>query len=262
MKKYLLIICLALMLAGCKTIADIKPDTIVDIPLHPTEVTSEPATEVTEPPTETESPATQLPTETATEKSGNTTSGGKTGGGKTSGGKTSGGKGSGGSQPPATDPPTQPPTAPPTQPPTEPPTEAPTAPPAYDPTGYSPGSLDRAVADAVNARRQEAGLDALTFDSRLCDIASVRAYELSLEWSHRRPDGSDGLSVLNQYGYGCGWAAENLHNGAGSVSRIVERWMNSDSSAGNILWSSAATIGVGSYTTADGLTYVAAIFVG
>lgn len=262
MKRICLIFWMLLMLAGCKTIADIKPDTIVDIPLHPTELVTEAVTEYTEtiPPFEAlSSPETEAPTEAATEKPGKPTSGSKPGG-------KSPGKGSTGSKPAATEPPTQPATQPPTEPPTalptEPPTEAPTAPPAYDPSGYSACGLDYAVADAVNARRQEAGLGDLTFDARLCAIASLRAYELSLEWSHRRPDGSDGLTVLRQYGYGCGWAAENLHNGAGSGERIVERWMSADSTAGNILSEAASAIGVGSYTTPEGLTFVAAIFTG
>lgn len=259
MKKVFLILCLALALTGCKTIADIKPDTIVDIPLHPTEAEHLHAVETTAAPTqaptvpaETEPPATQPPTEAATQAPDKTTNGGK------SGGRTSGGKGSGSAKPAATEPPTQPPA----QPSTEPPTEAPTAPPAYDPAGYSPGSLDRAVADAVNAHRMEAGLEALTFDSRLCAIASLRAWELTLEWSHRRPDGSDGLTVLDQYGYSHSWAAENLYNGAGSGEKIVERWLSKPDPAGNVRSASATVIGVGSYTTADGLTCVVAIFAG
>lgn len=265
MKKIWMILLLAVTLTGCKTIADIKPDTIVDIPLHPTEVQT--TTEVTTAPTEAESfpaetePATEPPTEDATEKPGSTTSGGRTTGGK------SAGEGKSGSQTPEQTPATEPPTQPPTDPPTEAPTEAPTQlpeydPGSYDPSGYTPGSLDRAVADAVNARRTEAGLEPLTLDPRLCAIASVRAYELTLEWSHRRPDGSDGLTVLGQYGYGYGWAAENLFNGGAGGEKIVARWMTADSSAGNILSEAAAAIGVGTYTTADGLTCVAAIFAG
>lgn len=254
---------LALALTGCKTIADIKPDTIVEIPLDPTAAETEAVTEIptaaqTEPTETTPLPTeTQPPTEAETTKPNSATSGGKTSGGKTGGGKTSGGKGNTGSKPPAT----QPPTEAPTQPPTEPPTEAPTVPLSYDPAGYCPGDLDRAVADAVNIHRQEAGLEPLPLDPQLCAIASVRAWELSLEWSHRRPDGSDGLTVLSQYGYPHSWAAENLFNGAAGGERIAARWMQSESTAANILSESAAVIGVGSYTSPDGLTCVAAIFV-
>lgn len=263
MKQTWTLLLLALVLTGCKTVAEIKPDTIVDIPLRPTQAQTEPPTEMTAAPTETEptgaEPPTEAPAQIPTEKTGSTS------GGNTSGGKTPGKTGSA-SKPPATQPPTepvtQPPTEAPTEPPTQPPTEAPTEPPAYDPAGYMPGALDRAVADAVNGLRQEARLAELIFDARLCAIASVRARELSLDWSHSRPDGSDGLTVLDQYGYVHSWAAENLYNGAGSGEKIAARWMTADPTAGNILSQSASAIGVGSYTTEDGLTCVAAIFAG
>ena len=50
MKKIILIL-LVLMLAGCKAVPEIRPDTIVDIPLEPTqaETVLEETTEATEP---------------------------------------------------------------------------------------------------------------------------------------------------------------------------------------------------------------------
>lgn len=276
MKKIILMTLLALLLTGCKTVAEIKPDTIVDIPLHPTQQETTAVTEPETVPAETEpqtEPETQEPTEKPTEKP----SGGKT----DSGGRNSG-KGNISSKPPSqplatqpptespteaptqppTEPPTQPPTEPPTQPPTEPPTEAPTQPPSYDPSGYAPTGRDRAVAEAVNARRQAAGLPALTFDTRLCAIASVRAWEVSRVWNHQRPDGSGGLTVLAEYGYGYAWAAQSLYNGPRSGEQIVEKWMGSDSDSANILSENARTIGVGSYTASDGRIYTAVIFAG
>ena len=53
MKKIIPILLVLLLLAGCKIQTDIRPDTIVDIPLEPTEaVTEAPTEEVTEEPTE------------------------------------------------------------------------------------------------------------------------------------------------------------------------------------------------------------------
>lgn len=259
MKKILVILLSVLMLAGCKTIADIRPDTIVDIPMHPTEAETQPATEaqtvpateeqtqpVTEPETEPTVPATKPASQSSSSSGGRKPSSG------------SSGKGNSGSKNP-----TKPKaTEPPTQPPTEPPTEAPTAPPAYDPSGYAPGSRDRGVADAVNARRQEAGLPPLTLNSRLCAIASVRAWEASRIWSQSRPDGSAGISVLDEYGYGYSNAAQNLYFGGGSAEYIVGQWMNTGERKANILMESASAIGVGTYQDDDGVVYVAALFVG
>ena len=55
---------LALLLAGCKTVVEIRPDTIVDIPLNPTQPAEERAPEETEPMTEspTRPPAPEIPT--------------------------------------------------------------------------------------------------------------------------------------------------------------------------------------------------------
>ena len=213
---------LALVLTGCRVQTDWKPDIIVDIPLNPTEPSDQPTE--TAPP-ETEAP-TEMPTEAPTEMP--TTDGSH-----------------GECSPPRT------------EPVTEPPEPAMT----YDPSGYRAGSLDRAVAEAVNAERQTAGLDALPLDARLSAIASVRARELAVSWSHTRPDGSGWQTVLGQYGYGYARAAENLWFGTGGGTAIVEKWMGSEAHRETIL-SDHTAIGVGSYTSPDGVTYVAAIFAG
>lgn len=259
MKKVFLILLMVLVLTGCKIQTDVKLDTIVDIPLHPTEESM--TTEATEPTTED-----TVPAECPTEKAQSGTSAQKPSSGK---------KPSGGStketKPKETKPKETKPTAVPTTEPvtevltaalTEPPTEAPTQPKPYDPSGYTPGSRDRSVADAVNAQRTAAGLTPLTLDTRLCAIASVRAREVSRVWSQDRPDGSGWITVLDEYGYGYACAAQNLYFGTGSAESIVDKWMNAKVQKSNVLMESASVIGVGSYTADDGLTYVAAIIAG
>ena len=240
MKKILLILMLLLMLAGCKTQTGVKLDAIVDIPLNPTEATVETTEPSTEPVEETTEP-TEASTEqkTTTKKNSSTKK-------NTSGKKDTTSK--------------QESTQPPTVAETEPPTEAPVI--NYDPTGYSPSGRDRDVAAAINAQRAEAGLSELTLDARLCAIASVRAWEASRLWGNTRPDGSGGITVLKEYGYGYSVAAENLYYGSAGGEGIVSKWMASDSRKANILMESATAIGVGSYTTPDGVTYVAALMVG
>ena len=235
MKRIWMIALLALMLTGCKTIQEIKPDTIVDIPLHPTqpvteagETAAQEATEGTVAPPETE-----LPTET--EPAAQTQDSGKPSGGRKPDQEPAG------TLPPATQPPT--------------------VPPSCDPGGYTPGSLDRAAAEAVNARRQAAELPPLRLDAGLCGLASVRAREIAVLWSNTRPGGGAGTSVLDEYGYGYAAAAENLYFGTGTAEDIVGKWMQADTTKARILMEASA-IGVGSYTAPDGLTYVAALIVG
>ena len=103
-------------------------------------------------------------------------------------------------------------------------------------------------------------MDPLTLDARLCAIASVRAREIAEKWSHTRPDGSSGVTVLTEYGYSCAKAVENLYFGTGSGDSIVSKWMSSEQQKFNMLMKAAA-MGVGSYTAPDGMAYVVAILV-
>ena len=274
MKKIILIL-LILMLAGCKAAPEIRPDTIVDIPLEPTqtetvvEETTE-ATEATEPteaPTEATEPATQEPTEAPTQKPSTSSSNKNISTKKPSSTSSSSRKDTStkATQPPkptqpTTEPATEPTTEPPTVPTTEPPTEAPTRPSV---SSYSPTALDYAVADAINARRAEAGLPALTVSSSLSTAAAQRACELPINWSHTRPDGSWFTTVLDEFGCGSAGAAENLYYtaGSGDAETIVAKWMSSDAHRENILSEAAASIGVAT-CRADGVTYVAALFIG
>ena len=240
MKKILLTLMVLLMLTGCKTQTGIKLDAIVDIPMNPAEATVGTTEPSTDPVEETTEP-TEAPTEQKTTTKKNNTTKKDTSKKKDTTSKQES-----------------------TQPPTEAATEAPTKPPvtSYDPTGYSPSGRDRAVAAAVNAQRAAEGLGELTLDSRLCAIASLRAWESSVVWGGIRPDGSSGITVLREYGYSYTTAAENLYYGGAGGEGIVSKWLVTDTSKANMLLESATLIGVGSYTTPDGVTYVAALMVG
>lgn len=181
-------------------------------------------------------------------------------------------------EPPATEPPTTEPAAtepPVTEPPatesaateppaTEPPvTEPPeTEPPLYDISGYAVGYLEYAILDQINAHRADAGLDALQMDEYLCAIASCRSYEVSLVWSHTRPDGRSFATVLDDYGYGAGGAEELLVYALGFAdgTAMADRWMQSDAHR-QLLLGSWSTAGIGVYD-ANGYIYVTCLLVG
>lgn len=250
MKTIFPVLLALLLLAGCKINADIRPDTVVDIPLEPTEAATEPVTEevteATEPPTES---PTEAPTEKPTEKPRSSTKG-------TSSRKPSS---SGSSKKETTPKATEPPTEPPTQAPTEAPTEAPTQPAV---SSYSPTKLDKAVIAAINAHRTEAGLAELGTSKKLTNAAARRAYELSFCWDHVRPDGSDFSTVYAQFGISCSDPAESLFFDVSSVTAdtVISRWMDSAGNRSNILAENARTIGVASYVE-DGIIYIAALFI-
>lgn len=252
MKKIIPVFLALFLLAGCKIDADIRPNTIVDIPLDPTEEVTEPTTEpVTEEPTNV---PTSLPTERATEKP------------KDSSGKTA-------SKKPSTKKPANTKkdqsiketeaakaTEPPAEAPTEPSTEAPSRPSA---TSYSPTKLDKAIISAINAQRAQEGLPELSISKKLSAAAAQRAFELSQSWSHTRPDCTDFSTVLAEFGIEADHCGENLHNCAGSpdAHALVDRWMTRDSNRNLILSTDFCTIGAAS-STCDGVTYIAVLLIG
>lgn len=88
----------------------------------------------------------------------------------------------------------------------------------------------KAAFDLVNAKRQEAGLGALTWNSGLEQASAVRAVEASQFFSHTRPDGSDWWTVNSNLMYG-----ENLAKGYASAEEAVTAWMNSPTHKANIM---------------------------
>lgn len=161
-------------------------------------------------------------------------------------------------EPPATEPEVREPPA------TEPPVTEPevTEPPLYDISGYVVGNLEYAMLDQINEYRAEEGLGELYLDEYLCAVASCRSYEVSLVWSHTRPDGRGYATVLDDYGYSAGSVTELLVyvSGTADGTAMADRWMKSDSHREMLLgsWSAA---GIGVYD-ANGFTYVTCLLIG
>lgn len=262
------LLCFAVLTAGAAGCAGtshaehpFRVDTVVRIPVNPTQPSE------TQPET-SEIPRTDAPTQPAecTSQPVQSTQEPDTGSSRKASGKTA--RHTSTSSEKATLPPQEtqaPPTqpqetqAPPTQPPETQPTEPETL--EYDISGYVVGNLEYAVQEQINACRAEANLAALSMDTRLCAIASVRAYEASVSWSHTRPDGRGYGTVLADYGYGAGRVGENLaYSGAFSAKEIVDKWMESEGTRQNLL-GDFATVGIGIYNS-GGLTYLACLFVG
>ncbi len=98
----------------------------------------------------------------------------------------------------------------------------------------------------VNVEREKVGLPALTVDEEAMDYAQVRAQEISVSYSHTRPDGlkkpSDELGAL----------IENIAFGQ-SPDAVMKAWMNSLGHRNGILNDDVYAIGVGCYW--NGTTY-------
>lgn len=126
-------------------------------------------------------------------------------------------------------------------------------------TSTSTSSAAQAVLAEVNAARAKNGLSALTLDANMNRAAAVRAAELAQSFSHTRPNGSRGLTALNEAGVSYRTAGENIASGQQSAQAVVSAWMNSSGHRANILSASFGRMGVGQ-ATIGGRTYWVQLF--
>ncbi len=126
-------------------------------------------------------------------------------------------------------------------------------------TSTSTSSAAQAVLAEVNAARAQNGLSALTLDASMNRAAAVRAAELAQSFSHTRPNGSRGLTALNEAGVSYRTAGENIASGQQTAQAVVSAWMNSSGHRANILSSSFGRMGVGQ-ATIGGRTYWVQLF--
>lgn len=126
-------------------------------------------------------------------------------------------------------------------------------------TSTGTSSAAQAVLAEVNAARAQNGLSALTLDAHMNRAAAVRAAELAQSFSHTRPNGSRGLTALNEAGVSYRTAGENIASGQQSAQAVVSAWMNSSGHRANILSSSFGRMGVGQ-ATIGGRTYWVQLF--
>ena len=272
MKKFtafFLILPLLLGMMGCGNFKEKDPyrtDTVIYIPAEPTEPATEVITEAigTEEAEETEETVPETTAKTSTSSSGTAKKPSSSSSKKPSS-----------SAKPATTPTTEttvPATEATTAPTEEPATEAvteettvpeETEPPLYDISGYVAGSLETAMMDEINSYRTAEGLSELSKSSRLCAIASARAYEVCQSWSHTRPDGSSYRTVFRDYDFGCSTSAENLiyTSGGEGAAALVSKWMGAEGNRNNLMNAGFTTVGIGIYK-ANGYVYIACLLAG
>ena len=121
-------------------------------------------------------------------------------------------------------------------------------------TGFAQSNTEAEVIAKVNEIRVANGLNTLRYDASLEASAAVRANELTVRFSHTRPDGSDWYTVNPDLMYG-----ENLADGYNTADSVVNAWMASPAHKANILKPDFTTVAV-STTVKDGKTYWAQEF--
>jgi len=104
--------------------------------------------------------------------------------------------------------------------------------------------VEQQVLDLVNAERAKYGLAPLAWDaSNLGPGAAVRAQEISVLFSHTRPDGRSCFTAVSNPG----WLGENIAAGQRSPQEVMNSWMNSPGHRSNILNANFTRLGVGYY---------------
>ena len=112
-------------------------------------------------------------------------------------------------------------------------------------SGYA-DSYANEVLTLVNIQRSQAGLGALSWDSKLASAANVRAKEIVSLFSHTRPDGSTCFTAVENDGSYM-TLGENIAYGYTSASSVMNDWMSSPGHRENILNGSFTKLGVSCY---------------
>ena len=107
----------------------------------------------------------------------------------------------------------------------------------------------------TNAQRLKRFLPPLTLSESLCDAAKIRSYEISIKFSHTRPDGSSCNTVYTQD------IGENIAYGQQSYDDVFSAWMNSEGHKNNILKEDYTKMGVCCYVDENGVRHWAQLFI-
>lgn len=123
-------------------------------------------------------------------------------------------------------------------------------------TGVNNYECALSVLELVNNEREVQGLTPLVMNESLLNTAMQRAAEISICYSHTRPDSSlcfEANSLM---------IAENIAIGQGSPEHVMESWMNSEGHKANILSEGYSTIGIGCYEINGTLHWVQCFGIG
>ncbi len=106
------------------------------------------------------------------------------------------------------------------------------------------------VLTLVNQERAKRGLRGLTLDNELLEFAMQRAAEISVYYSHTRPDGRKYSSITNRGTK----KAENIAVGYASPQAVMAAWVSSPGHYANIMDVELTSIGIGCFIDNSGTT--------
>ncbi|MDB3085376.1 sporulation protein [Clostridioides difficile] len=125
-------------------------------------------------------------------------------------------------------------------------------------------AYQKEVVDLVNIERSKAGLNPLTLDSSVSNVATKKSQDMidNNYFSHNSPTYGSPFDMLKKFGISYKTAGENIAMGQKTPKEVVNAWMNSEGHRKNILNPNFSKIGVGVAQKSGGSLYWTQIFVG
>lgn len=112
----------------------------------------------------------------------------------------------------------------------------------------------RQVLEETNKVRAKYNSAPLVLHPTMQKAAMARAKELSVKYSHIRPNGTSGITIGQEFGV-AGIFTENIAMGQGSPKEVVADWESSSGHLVAMIDDTAKTLGVGFYKGDDGVYY-------
>ena len=125
-------------------------------------------------------------------------------------------------------------------------------------------SFQKEVLNLVNVERSKNGLSALTFDSQLSNVATIKSQDMVNKnyFSHTSPTYGSPFDMMKQFGISYKTAGENIAMGQKTPQEVVNSWMNSQGHRENILNPNFTNLGVGVAKDSKGTIYWTQMFIG
>ena len=133
--------------------------------------------------------------------------------------------------------------------------EHPTEPPTSPDLLVELSSFANEVFNLVNAERAKYGLKLCNSNAALSKAAMIRAKEITISFSHTRPDGRSWSTAYAEAGVSYYSAAENIAYGYSTPQSVMIAWMNSEGHRKNILSPYLGTLGVAVVRKTNGSIY-------
>ena len=123
----------------------------------------------------------------------------------------------------------------------------PTPTPVPDEPEYTEEQFADEVFRLTNLERIKYGEPQVQYNEDLHKASMQRAKEISIKFSHTRPDGTDSTSILSEYGIPDYNGSENIAAGYTCPEDVIEGWMNSPGHRVSLLNTYSTHLGVGVY---------------